>query len=89
MKKSTLIKVMSMFIIALCVFGTVTCNKTDDSTEEAKLMKSYPNSDGNFESDLCNYESDRLYIIREDQHIHIMLICLILMIHWVVLLIMY
>lgn len=68
MKKSTLIKVMSMFIIALCVFGTVTCNKTDDSTEEAKLMKSYPNSDGNFESDLCNYESDRLYIIREDSN---------------------
>ncbi len=68
MNKSTLVKVMSMFIIALCVFGTATCNETYGSTEEAELMKSYPNSDGNFESDLSNYESDRLYIIREDSN---------------------
>ena len=68
MKKSTLIKVMTLFIIALCVFGTVTCNKTDDSMEEVRSMRNYQNSDGNFESDLSNYESIRLYIISEDSN---------------------
>ena len=67
MKKSTLIKV-TMFITTLCMFGTVTCSENYDGTEETKLMKSYPNSDGNFESDLSNYESNRLYIIREDSN---------------------
>lgn len=69
MKKSFIIKAMTIILIVLSVFGTITCKKNNDGTNEQELlMQNHSKINNDIDDDLINYPSVRLYIISEDSN---------------------